>query len=173
MIELLQCFVDICLLRRAPQDLPASTFLLGLSLMLYVAVDLMMALFGLTFLRAIALSIIDAGLLAGLLWILLWIRERLPRYTQTLTALFGAGAVMQLVAAPAVLWQWNATPGGTATLIASLLLWVWLLWNLVVIGHVLRHAVSTVLPIGVALGLLYLFVTFSITRTIFFPEATL
>lgn len=173
MIELLRCFLDICLLRRAPQDLPSSSFLLGLSLALYAVVDLSMALIGLSPVQAITLAVVDAGMLAGLLWILLWIRERLSRYTQTLTALYGASAVLQIIAAPVVLWQWSASPTGAVAIVAPLLLWIWLLWNLVVIGHVLRHAISTVLPIGVGLALLYLFVTFSITRTIFFPEATL
>ncbi|MDR2877935.1 MAG: hypothetical protein LBV36_07860 [Chromatiales bacterium] len=172
MIELLRCFLDICLLRKAPQDLPASSFLLGLAAAFFIIVDVSIALLSLPLGQALALTLVDAVVLAGLLWVLLWIRELLPRYTQTLTALYGACMVMQIVAAPVVLWQWNAVPESIGMALASLLLWIWLLWNLFVIGHVIRHAASTVLPVGVGLALLYLFVTFSITRTIFFPEAT-
>lgn len=174
MITLFKRFLDICLLRMAPQDLPASSFLLGLSLLMYAAVSLMMGLQSLAPAPAISLTVVDTGLLAGLLWVLLWIRDMLSRFQQALTALYGAGAVMQLIATPLVLWQpavveaEQMTPG---MVLASVLLWLWLLWNLVVIGHILRHTVSTILPVGIMLGLLYVFVSFSVTRSIFFSTA--
>jgi hypothetical protein len=55
-------------------------------------------------------------------------------------------------------------------MIASLLLWIWLLWDLLVIGHILRHTLSTRLPIGVLLGVVYLFISYTVTRILFFPE---
>lgn len=174
MIRLLLAFLDICLLRKAPQDLPASTFLLGLSLLMYAAIALAMALQGLPPTPAVVLTLVDTGLLAGLLWALLWIRDMLSRYQQALTALYGAGAVMQLIAVPLVLWQpaaADAAPTTPGMVIASVLLWLWLLWNLLVIGHILRHTVSTILPVGIMLGLLYVFVSFSVTRSIFFSSA--
>jgi len=174
MTKLLLCFLEICLLRRAPQDLPVSGFLLGLSLLLFCAVELLLALQSLAPAAAATLVIVDAGLLAGLLWALLWIQDRLNRMPQTLTALYGAGAVMQVVALPLVLWQpgeVGADPMTPGMMLASLLLWLWLLWNLVVIGHVIRHAISTILPVGIMLGLLYVFVSFSVTRSIFFSTA--
>lgn len=174
MILILRRFFDICLLRLAPQDLPASTFLFGVSLLLYVAIGLVMALQSLPVLSAVALIAVDALLLAGMLWALLWVRDLLNRFQQSLTALYGAGAVMQAIAAPLVLGQppiAGAETVTTAMMVISLLLWLWLLWNLMVIGHVLRHTIATSLPVGMMLGLLYVFVSFSVTRSLFFPEA--
>lgn len=168
MIRLLLRFLDICLLRLSPQDLPASGFLLGLSLLMYTALAFGTALLSLSLLPAFMLALIDAGLIAGLLWILLWIRDMLNRLPQTLSALYGAGAVMQLIALPLVLWQ-SATVPAPAQGLGALLLWIWLLWHLLVLGHVLRHAVSTTLPLGTLLALLYVFVSFSVTRSVFFP----
>jgi len=170
MIRLLLRFLDICLLRLAPQDLPGSSFLLGLSLVMYAALAFGAALLSLPFFPALVLALFDAGLIAGLLWILLWIRDTLNRFPQTLIALYGSGTVMQLIALPLVLWQ-TAEVAAPAQGVAALLLWVWLLWHLLVVGHVLRHAVNTILPLGTLLALLYLFVSFSVTRTIFFSGA--
>lgn len=168
MIRLLLRFLDICLLRLSPQDLPASSFLLGLSLLMYAALAFGTALLSLPLLPAFMLALIDAGLIAGLLWILLWIRDMLNRLPQTLSALYGAGAAMQLIALPLVLWQ-SASVSAPAQGLGALLLWIWLLWHLLVVGHVLRHAVSTILPLGMLLALLYVFVSFSVTRSVFFP----
>lgn len=167
MIRLLLRFLDICLLRLAPQDMPCSSFLLGLSLLMYAGLSFTAALLSLPVFSAFILALFDAGLIAGLLWILLWIRDLLNRMPQTLIALYGSGTVMQLIALPVVLWQ-NSAVAAPAQGVAAILLWLWLLWHLVVIGHVLRHAVQTILPLGTLLALLYLFVSFSVTRTIFF-----
>lgn len=173
--KLLTAFIEICLLRRAPQDVPASGFLLALSLLLYALVGLALSAQSLNPGPAMTLTVIDAGLLAGLLWVLLWIKDLLNRYQQSLTALFGAGAVMQVIALPLVLMQpESVTPETMSPGVAmvSLLLWLWLFWNLVIIGHVLRHAISTVLPVGMILALFYVFVSFSVTRSLFFSPAT-
>lgn len=170
MIRLLLRFFDICLLRLAPQDMPCSSFLLGLSAIMYAALAFCAALLSLPVLPALMLAALDVALVAGLLWILLWIRDLLNRLPQTLIALYGSGTVMQLIAIPAVVWQATAAAAPVQD-VAAILLWLWLLWHLLIIGHVLRHAIDTILPLGMLLALLYLFVSFSVTRTIFFSGA--
>lgn len=171
--RLLQRFFEICLLRAGPQDLPASRFLLGLGLLAYCAVGVVMSVQNLDVPRAILLVALDTALLAVLLFALLWTRAALERYLQTLTALLGTGAILQLAALPILSWQQEGLGDETisaALMIASLLLWLWLLWDLFVIGHILRHTLSARLPIGVLLGLAYLFISYSVTRILFFPE---
>jgi hypothetical protein len=171
--RLLQRYFDICLLRAGPQDLPASPFLLWLSGLGYFAVGLVMSLQNLDVARASLLVAIDIALLAGLLFALLWSRDLMARYTQTLTALLGTGAILEVAVLPILSWQQQGLGEetiGPLLMIASLLLWIWLLWDLLVIGHVLRHTLSTRLPIGVLLGVVYLFISYTVTRILFFPE---
>lgn len=167
MIGLLRSFFDICRLRLSPADLPTSPFLLRLSLVMYLAVAGGTALLSLPLIGAVSLAALDAALVAGLLWALLWVRDLLNRLPQTLTALYGAGTVLQAFAIPLVLWQ-AAAGGGAVVGLPEVLLWGWMIWHLLVVGHVLRHAVDTTLPLGTLLALLYVFVSFSITRTILF-----
>jgi energy-converting hydrogenase Eha subunit C len=170
---LLQRFFEICLLRAGPQDLPASRFLLWISLLAYGAVGMVMSVQNLDVARASLLVLLDTALLAALLFALLWSRGLLERYLQTMTALLGTGAILQVAALPILSWQREGLGEetiSTTLMIASLLLWIWLLWNLIVVGHILRHTLSTRLPIGVLLGLAYLFISYSVTRILFFPE---
>jgi len=171
--KLLQRYFDICLLRAGPQDLPSSGFLLWLSGLGYFAAGMVMSVQNLDVAHATLLVGQDIGLLAGLLFALLWSRDLLARYRQTLTALLGTGAILQIVVLPILSWQQAGLAEDTissALMFASLLLWIWLLWDLMVIGHILRHTLSTRLPIGVLLALVYLFVSYSVTRILFFPE---
>lgn len=171
--RLLHRFFDICLLRAGPQDLPASTVLLWLSLLAYFTVGMVMSVQNLDVAHATLLVALDSALLAALLFALLWSRNALDRYLQTLTALLGTGAILQLAAMPILSWQQQGLgdEGVSAGLmISSLLLWIWLLWDLIVVGHILRHTLSTRLPIGVLIGLAYLFISYSVTRILFFPE---
>lgn len=171
--RLLQRYFDICLLRAGPQDLPSSVFLLWLSGLGYFAAGMIMSVQNLDVARATLLVVLDIGLLAALLFALLWSRDLLARYRQTLAALMGAGAILQVVVLPILSWQQAGLAEeniSSALMIASLLLWIWLLWNLMVIGHILRHTLSTRLPIGVLLALVYLFISYSVTRILFFPE---
>jgi hypothetical protein len=171
--RLLQRFFDICLLRAGPQDLPAYSSLLWLSLLAYCAVGLVMSVQNLDVGSAILLVALDSALLAALLFALLWSRAALERYLQTLIALLGTGAILQLAALPILSWQQASLVDDTVTpalMTASLLLWIWLLWDLLVIGHILRHTLATRLPIGVLLGVAYLFISYSVTRILFFPE---
>lgn len=171
--RLLQRYLDICLLRAGPQDLPASTVLLWLSLLAYFAVGMVMSVQNLDVARATLLVSLDLALLAALLFALLWSRNAMSRYLQTLTALLGTGAILELVVLPILSWQQEGLGDETISpmlMIASLLLWIWLLWDLLVIGHILRHTLSTRLLIGVLLGVVYLFISYSVTQILFFPE---
>jgi hypothetical protein len=171
MTLVLQRFIEVCLLRAGPQDLPASRFLVAVALGLYGAVGLVLGLRALSPGEAMLVVTLDVGLLAGLLFVLLWIRQLLNRYLQALTALLGTGAVLEVVAAPLLFWQqtWSADAMTPAMVAGSLLFWAWLLWSLVVIGHILRHTLSTVFPVGIMLGLLYMFVSFSIMSRLMSP----
>jgi hypothetical protein len=157
MIALFNLFLDICLLRKGPQDVPSSAALLQLSLSIYIIAGLVLLLalesqVG----PALFLVLLDLGLLTGLTYGLLNMLGRGSRFGQTLTALAGTGALLQLIAWPLLGWL-NQTDvqQGTATL-PSLLYLALLGWNIVITGHILRHALSTTLAFGVLYAFGYL-----------------
>jgi hypothetical protein len=129
MREVLKLFAQILLLRRGPQDLPASGLLLMLTVAGYVGVN---CLFSIVFPPARdwpTLLLVDVGFL--LLWnaLLLKLAGRPERTVQTTTAVFG----YQLLLAPLlVTLQWLAQrfhgdPTWEGPLVfAGLLLLVWL-----------------------------------------------
>jgi hypothetical protein len=169
-IQLIKMFWDICAVKAAPQDLPASSFLLGLALLAYLVTGAVVATFQWPLSQAILAAVLDTVFLTVLSRVLLWARMLSGRFVQTLTALAGSGAVMTVIALPLVMWQSlvGATDANAPTL-PSWLLMIWMIWNVVVVGHILRHALSTVLPLGIGLAAVYAYITFQLMR-IFLPN---
>lgn len=173
MDRILLSFLAICLMRLRPQDLPAAPMLAALATILYVIAGMAVATQNMSFSGAAGLVLVDTVVFGVLIYLLLWVRDLQPRFLQTYTALLGASSILELIAAPLLYLQAQglSADGLTAgAIFASLLLWLWLFWSLLVIGHVVRHAIDTALPIGVMIGMLYMFITFSITRTVFFAS---
>ena len=166
---LISRFFEICLLRAGPQDLPASTVLLYVSLIIYVISGLLLSLINAELGKSLLIVTVDVFMLAGLAYLLLWIRMLTRRYVQTLTALAGSGAILELTAWPLLYWQnLSAVANSPALLIASLLLWAWLAWNVIVVAHILRHTLTTSFFNGTLLSVLYMFVSVSVIRIVFY-----
>ncbi|MDX2456317.1 MAG: hypothetical protein QNL87_02295 [Gammaproteobacteria bacterium] len=167
MLQLIRAWFDICLLRRGPQDLPAARFFLGFSLGCYALVSLLVAApsFGVT--DAARLAVVDTGMLAGFVTLLLYLKSKTERINQALSALAGSGCLMGLFALPLVLL---VDPGQPADQVPALLGGFWLLlliWNLFVMAHVMRHALSTSFAIGLGAAVLYALVSMQIVATLF------
>ncbi len=167
MITLMRRFFDICLLRAGPEDLPDSRFLLRTTLIGYVLSGLVIAAIKRGLWTAALLITIDTALLAGLLFMLLWAQGLSYRYNQALTAALGTGIILELISWPIMVWYGhNVAQQGVSNslLFSSLLLWIWLFWNLLVLGHIIRNTLSTQLLIGIGLAMLYLFLSFNVSR---------
>ncbi len=170
MLSILKAFWDICLLRLGPQDLPASPLLAGIAAAAYVGVGWLVGLAQLTAGQALLATLLDALLLAVLVRIVLWVRDRGARFLQTFAALAGSGAVLGLVILPLVLWgQGGAETGAGSGALLPLLLLAWTVWGLTVMAHILRHALETRLIIGMGLSLVYLYLALRVVRAVLGP----
>ena len=153
MSEIVQLFAQIALLRRGPQDVPASALLLSLTIVAYVAMH------GLVAGLLPPISNWPAQLAVEVSFTLLWYAALLrlvgrpERMLQTVTAVFG----FQTVLAPVVIASvWLVSRfGADATLRAPVtLLWLALLiWLVAANSHVVRCALewSSVASVGLVL----------------------
>lgn len=149
---MLRIFVDLCLLRAAPQDLPAARTLLGVTLAAYALVSLMLAAAQLSLSRALLYALLDTLVLALLTHTLLILRRAPARLPQTLSALAGTGAILGVIAWPL-----------TTLDEPSWLLFILLIWSLAVSANILRHALSVSLGVALLASLGYLLMGFAVT----------
>jgi hypothetical protein len=163
---LLNYFVDLCLLRAAPQDLPAAPVLVRLAFLANVLVGAMLVAgsdigVGL----ALAESLVEVGLMLVVLRVALGWRGREARFVQTATAVMGSSTFLGILALPLLGMTRGAS--GDAAALAGLILLVLVVWSVVVLGHIVRHAFDLALGQGVAVGVLYTLATYLLLSALF------
>lgn len=156
MKQLLNLFFDICLLRRGPQDVPASVWLLRATLVCYVVLGAVLLSFsGDPLWRTGVEVVIDLALLSGITWSALSWRRLQARFAQTLTALLGTGVVLYAIDLPVVHWLNVSAVGGRPDPLAVMIWFVLILWGLTVMGHVMRHALQANFALGMLVAVGY------------------
>jgi hypothetical protein len=171
MSELVRLFAQIALLRRGPQDLPASALLLALTVAVYVGVNFVVASVLPPVKDWAAQVVIDA--LFTLLWYvaLLRVLGRGERVLQTATAVFGLQALLSplLIAS-----DWLMLRFGQNTLwqlpvaCAGLLLIVWLI---AASSQIVKAALEWSSPASVVLVILQTFSARLLLLALFPPSS--
>lgn len=162
----MKIWLDICLLRARPQDLPASTFLLSITIPAYLIVNMVIALAHVGIFNAISLAVLDVAVLALFIQLALQTRGYEMRFVQVLTALAGTGTFLGVLAIPLLILQTSRASGSSGGLVT--LLWlVLVVWNLLVLGHILRHALSTSMAVGLFVGLGYMVFSIYLVQLLF------
>jgi len=150
--------IELCLLRRGPQDLPFHPPLALACLLATVLVELFTN-------QQVGerMGLVVPAVLASALFAVVATRLVLrmagheERYWQVLLALAGSGLLFAAVAAPIRIAVGPIDPaileGTVAPPPGYMLIAILGLWRLIVIGHVWRHALHIRLPVGVLVGL--------------------
>jgi hypothetical protein len=156
---LFKTFLNMCIFRYKPQDLPQSYDLLVLCLLIYTFVNVLLAMTTAPFTRALQISVLDTIIISIITMIILRLNRHFERWHKTLMAITGTGCIIGLFALPlfagAFLLQ-------VSELLQSLILMVYLallIWNIVIMGHILRHAMETTLGVGIVFAMIYLVIT--------------
>jgi hypothetical protein len=99
LLAIVHFFFELCLLRRKPQDLPASTALLAVVLVAGLLGGVLLSVSaGAALLAGIGQTLLDFLLMLGVLHLALEFTDKLPRFLQTATALVGADTLVGIAA---------------------------------------------------------------------------
>jgi hypothetical protein len=153
---LIRFFFELCLLRRAPQDLPASPALFWTALAAELVVGLAVGLAaGLPLGASLAQDVLEAGLMLGALYGGLYLTRHPARFLQAASALLGTSALISLAALiPLSLNPTGSEETDAAALGAALLLAL-MVWSVVVTGHILRHTFAISMAQGAAIAVAF------------------
>jgi hypothetical protein len=165
---LITFFVELCLLRRVPQNLPSSWTLFQVTLVADLATGLLV---GLAAGISAGLSLIQGGaeiaLMLGALFVALRLTGREPRFAQSASALLGSSALIGLVALlPLGLSASGGQESDAAALGAFLLLGL-VGWSILVTGHILRHTFDITLGQGTAAAAAFEILTIALLGGLF------
>jgi hypothetical protein len=159
--------IELCLLRRGPQDLPASIHLLWLTTLLNMLAGVLMLMDGQSNIgRAIAQTLFELVMMFGTLFFALRMQGRSQRFIQSATALMLSGFLLGMLVLPLVSWV-----NQNHSIEAGMLFFAVFSWGIVVFGHILRHTFEFSLNIGLAIALFYTLLSGSLVA-LFFPVLT-
>ena len=161
-LRLVNAFWQICLLRRAPQDLPASQFLLRLITVVFVLRGAAINAFSFDVGEAIALNVIMTVVLFAALGFLLALRGFGPRFSQTATAMMGTTIVLFPAALALRYWFHVIEHSGTTSNLAGHCWVVLFVWELFIAAHILRHALEMRLIAGFFIAIAYVLLEFQV-----------
>ena len=149
-------FWEICLLRKGPEDVPYSPPLMLLLLLLGYVVDnlrINLLLPGITAWQLAGILLLHTLLMLSITAGLLTLFGYRARIIQTLTALTGTGVILSLLMLPLDFITRQNPQNFT---MASLIIMAVQIWSLVIIGHILTHALSVHRLTGVIIAIGYL-----------------
>jgi hypothetical protein len=175
MNQLVRLFIDIVFHRRGPADVPAGDGVLGKTLAAYVFIGAM-ALTPSTHAvgELVGQLAVDVAIVFVLFGGLLLVTGRGHRLGQTLTALFGTGAVLSALSVPCIWVAAQAVDGssepGSIVVLSSMMLLVLLLVSILVTAHIVRSAMDWPYAGGALIAIVHLLVSLEIFRVLF-PEA--
>lgn len=154
---------DICLLRTAPQELPHSWELLGLTLTVGLGLGYAaMWAYG-PAPNAVPTLLIGLLFTLGFIYGILAFRGLQIRFVQTASAIFGTDAIITLISLPVLSAAATGNDQDAYLLLAMAGLGT---WNLLVMGHILRHALSLPLLGGILVALGYIFASLFVSQLI-------
>jgi len=156
LIALFQTFFDICLFRKRPQDIPAAPELFWVILLCYGLISAILSYPTQTIYIAVLTGLIESAMLLLITWIFLYLRSLPARWLQTCTALAGTGVIFSLMAFPLFYFRVYAQAGPALQALTSLLIICLILWNISVMTHILKNALSSSYMLGVMGSLTYI-----------------
>lgn len=152
MTELMRFFWQLVLLRRLPQDLPSSAFLLHALLLLNVGLSFVLGMPQIENpLLLLGISLFELALSASLLYFGLLLRGTPKRWLQSYSALLGVGAFFALLLLIVRALETITAVTGLSEL-ASLLVFFWVI---AAMAHVLRHSLE--IPLAAAIVIVFLY----------------
>ncbi|MBT6273869.1 MAG: hypothetical protein HOI95_07025 [Chromatiales bacterium] len=158
-MALVRPFLALSVLRASPKDLPHSTFLLGLTVVTYLAVNVVTSWLVRPPGEALLLTLTEIALVFVLVPVTLAAYGFADRIAQTLTAMFGASIIIAAASLPLALWMGAEDNASAIRPDHQLALLVLTAWVLTVQGNILRHALSTGFGIGLAFSFAFFWIT--------------
>lgn len=166
MAGLVKSLADIALLRGDPSALPSSWVSVAVFVLAYAVADVVVASTG-GIQPVLARTAVDLALTLPFFWLLLAITRRTHRFPQTVNAALGVYVLLAPVIILLLLLRNPARTSQALSLLVTASFTVFMVWYLLIVGHILRSALDTGLVTGFAIAVTWLVVTVAISRSLF------
>jgi len=172
MTGLLSSLYQIALLRRDPSGMPSSAASVVVFVIAYVLADAVVGWIA-GFESVLPRTALELALMLSFYGLLLALAQRTHRFAQTLNAALGISVLLAPVSA-ILLFLLTRLPeqaGPPIGVVVNAAHTLFVIWYLLVIGHILRSALDTGLVTGFAIAVTWAIITVAVSRTLLGPGA--
>jgi len=156
-------FINVCLFKAGPSDLPASQSLLRIMLLVYLILGIIVNRLDSDWNTSLFVSVVDVLVLMVVAGLLLKFRGFEARYTQTVTALAGTGSCIAIIGFPIIWWFYQIEAEQQATSYAMLLMVTLMFWSLMITAHIFRQSLEIKAGTAAMLTIAYTVVALLVT----------
>lgn len=164
---LLRIFVDLCLIRKGPQDLPDSNALLKVVFFIYFISGSLLLSSSMELAEAVVQSCIETLLLGLFMYLLVSFFAVKNRFNQSVTAIYGSGALITTFSAPFVFLMGNMAKNDGSTGAVGLIVFLIVCWSFIVMANIIRETIQKSLGISLLLTFCYLYLSYQVIQTVY------
>ncbi|MDB2705408.1 hypothetical protein N9Y67_02580 [Pseudomonadota bacterium] len=154
-MTMIQRYIDLCLFKASPADMPASANLLKLTLLAYFLVSVAISLIDMDWTISLFSSFSDMIFMIITVSLLLQFHGLQSRFKQTLIALSGAGICLGLLSFPVAMWFNNIAEAEQASSYAMLFMVIIMFWSLMITSHIFRYALDISVGFATVITVIY------------------
>lgn len=157
----LKYYFDLGFLKAAPQDAPASSSMLLLSILSFWLVVFSILLFSQNYFTSVLLASMQCIIILFMTNLTLVISNKDARHSQSLNAIMGASALLLILWMPVFAWlsHLESLPS-----LAYMFIWLVLVtWQAAIIGNVFKHALEIPFLAGLGIALIFTYMTLAVT----------
>ena len=141
-MNIISQYIDLCLFKASPAELPASDSLLKLTLLVYFLTGVALSYIDNSWIISIFTSLADMLFMMIAVALLLKFRGFQTRYQQSLSALAGTGVCIGIVGTPIMIWFNRINEAEQATSLAMIFVLALMFWSLMVTAHIFRQTLE-------------------------------
>jgi hypothetical protein len=166
MNRLLSSLFQIATLRGDPSGLPSSAGSVAVFILAYALADAVVGRVA-GFASVLPRTALDLALTVPFFWLLLVLTRRTHRFAQTLNAALGVYVLLSPVIVLLLLLRQPDKAGQALGVIVNAGYTLFVIWYLLIVGHVLRSALDTGLVTGFAIAVTWTVATIAVSRSVF------
>ena len=153
--------------RKRPQDLPVANELFWFSTVIYTVLSALISYTSQTFFISLISGLIEISILLFISFLFLYLRSVPKRWMQVTTALAGTGAIISIIILPLIYARVFIPVDATVQEIILTLIFILWFWNLSVMSHILKNALSSSYVLAALGAFTYVAVTYLILENLF------
>ena len=158
MLAYVQTLLHVAVRKKGPEDLPDSRFLLGLTFVVYLLMQIPLGWIAYGPSDILLSTVVTSVLMVILgLWALLVLTGYRSRFRQSLTAMLGVNALLSALSIPFSFWRDMAVDAQASVALPSTIIFALMVWSLVVDGHIISRAISKPFGIGLMIAIAFFF----------------